>query len=53
MATPILNLPHFQTESGARQYLENVRWANGVVCPHCGSVESHYKLQGDAHREGL
>jgi len=53
MATPILNQPHFQDEDKAREYLEALRWPNGVVCPHCGSVGNHYKLEGKAHRDGL
>lgn len=53
MATPILNQPHFQDEDKAREYLEALRWANGVVCPHCGSVGTHYTLTGKSHRKGL
>ena len=53
MAEPILNQPHFQDEEAAREYLEAIRWANGVVCPHCGVVDKFYKLLGDAHRPGL
>jgi transposase-like protein len=53
MATPILNLPHFQDEDKAREYLETLRWADGVVCPHCGSIGKHYKLEGASHRPGL
>ena len=53
MADAILNQPHFQDADKAREYLEALRWPNGVVCPHCGSVGSHYKLQGKAHRPGL
>lgn len=40
------------TEEQARDYFERVRWPNGPVCPHCGSVEA-LKLQGKAHRNGL
>lgn len=40
------------TEDQAREYFEKIRWPNGPVCPHCGSVEST-KLQGKAHRAGL
>jgi len=29
----------------AREHLEQLRWPNGVACPHCGSVEA-YKLKG-------
>ena len=53
MAEPIFNQPHFQDADAARDYLESVRWANGVVCPHCGVIDSFYKLVGKAHRPGL
>lgn len=53
MAQPILNQPHFQDEEAAREYLEAIRWANGVVCPHCGVIDKFYKLAGEAHRPGL
>ena len=33
-----------QTESDAYLFMESIRWANGVVCPHCGSIASHYFL---------
>jgi len=49
-----LNKPQFQDEPTARKWLESIRWPNGPVCPHCGSVsEDHYKLEGKAHRDGL
>jgi transposase-like protein len=53
MAEPIFNQPHFQDPEAAREYLEAIRWANGVVCPHCGVIDKFYKLTGDAHRPGL
>lgn len=53
MADPILNQPHFQDEDSAREYLEALRWKDGVVCPHCGVIDSFYKLVGEAHRPGL
>ena len=40
------------SEDQAREYFEQIRWPNGPVCPHCGSVESK-KLQGKVHRDGL
>jgi transposase-like protein len=40
------------SEDQARDYFEKIRWPNGPVCPHCGSVEAT-KLQGKAHRAGL
>ena len=53
MTTPILNQPQFQNEDKAREYLESLRWPNGVVCPHCGSVGEHYSIKGKSHRKGL
>jgi transposase-like protein len=53
MAEAILNQPHFQDPEAAREYLESLRWANGVVCPHCGVIDKFYKLVGEAHRPGL
>jgi len=41
------------TEDEAREYLEALRWGeNGVICPHCGSIEA-YKLEGKATRPGV
>jgi len=45
--------PQFQDADKAREYLEALRWPNGPVCPHCGVVGDHYKLNGKAHRPGL
>jgi transposase-like protein len=45
--------PHFQDADKARVYLENLRWPNGPVCPHCGVLGAHYELKGTAHRKGL
>lgn len=54
MAEAILNKPEFKDETKAREWLENIRWPDGPVCPHCASVsKDHYKLEGDAHRAGL
>jgi len=41
------------TEEAAREKLESIRWAKGVVCPHCGRVDGHTKLQGKKHRPGV
>ena len=48
-----MNSKHFKDDNAARQYLESLRWPNGAVCPHCGSNEAHYALNGSAHRPGL
>lgn len=53
MAEAIINQPQFQDADKAREYLEALRWPNGPVCPHCGSVEKHYKLEGKSHRPGV
>jgi len=53
MAESILNQPQFQDEDKAREYLEALRWPNGPICPHCGSVGKHYSLVGKSHRKGL
>ena len=36
----------------ARDYLESIRWPDGVICPHCG-VEGAYRLMGESTRKGL
>jgi transposase-like protein len=51
--TVALNAPHFHDDDKAREYLEAIRWPKGPVCPHCGVVGDHYRLEGEAHRPGL
>jgi transposase-like protein len=29
----------FATDEAARQYLEEIRWPNGVICPHCKNAD--------------
>ena len=54
MTESIFDHPRFQNPVAAREYLESVRWPNGPICPHCGSVsEDHYALNGEAQRDGL
>jgi transposase-like protein len=53
MAENNLNKPHFQDADKAREYLEALRWPNGPVCPHCGSIGGHYHLEGKATRPGV
>ena len=33
------------TEDEARKLLENIRWPDGPVCPHCGSSEQIYTIK--------
>jgi transposase-like protein len=48
-----LTNPIFHDENAARAHLEALRWPNGPVCPHCGSVEGITALAGKSHRPGL
>jgi len=50
--------PQFQSEPAAREYLENLLWKDGAVCPHCGVIGESTKLNKnmsfDTHgRDGL
>jgi transposase-like protein len=36
--------PHFMDEDIAREYLEKMRWPEGVICPHCGVIDEAYKI---------
>jgi len=48
-----LSAKRFHDEDAAREYLEAIRWPDGPVCPHCGSMERNSRLQGKSHRPGL
>ncbi|MCA3447381.1 MAG: IS1595 family transposase [Rhodobacter sp.] len=48
-----LSDPIFHDDNAARSYMEAQRWADGVVCPHCGGVEKCKRLEGAKHRPGL
>jgi transposase-like protein len=50
-----LTSPIYNDENAARAHLESLRWPNGPVCPHCGSVENIAKVEGTkkSHRAGL
>jgi transposase-like protein len=46
--------PIFADEDAAREALEAVRWPNGPVCPHCGTIGDRVaKVGGTGHRPGL
>jgi len=49
----VLDSEFFKDDEAARRHLEGIRWPNGPVCPHCGSVENIKKLEGTKHRPGL
>lgn len=48
-----LTAPIYSNETAARQHLEEIRWADGVYCPHCGGFDDIRKLGGAAAEKGL
>jgi len=43
--------PHFLDPLAAAEYLENIRWPDGPVCPHCGeSDRTPYRLKSNTRR---
>jgi transposase-like protein len=46
METLNLYAPHLSDPDKAREYLEKIRWTNGVECPHCGVIGNHYHITG-------
>jgi transposase-like protein len=51
-AADLLN-PIFTDEEAARKHYEAARWANGRICPHCGSVDNSTELKGKSTRPGV
>lgn len=43
----------FKTDEQCRNYLEKAIWNNKPVCPFCHNTNKIYKLQGEAHRQGV
>ena len=37
--------PHFQSPENAREWLENLRWPEGPICSHCGTIGRAYKTE--------
>ncbi|MGQ0741102.1 MAG: IS1595 family transposase [Alphaproteobacteria bacterium] len=48
-----LTLPIFTNADKAREHLEAIRWPDGPVCPHCGTVNQATLLKGKSHRAGM
>lgn len=40
--------PHFNDDNAARELIERIRWPEGTVCPHCGSIGRAYAVSGRA-----
>ena len=50
----VLSKPYFHNETKAFEYLESILWADGIVCPHCGTIGGRvYELKGKSTRLGL
>lgn len=45
--------PIFHDEDEARAHFERIRWPDGRVCPHCGTVGNSTLLKGNSTRPGL
>jgi transposase-like protein len=37
--------PHFQSPEQAREWLEKLRWPEGPICSHCGTINHAYKTK--------
>src|ERR1700724_4858534 len=48
----ILAKKYFTDEAAAFAHLEGLLWADGVVCPHCGTVDRAGKLKGVKGKNG-
>jgi transposase-like protein len=51
--TADLTNPIFTDEEAARTHFEAIRWPEGRVCPHCGTIGNSTLLQGKSTRPGL
>jgi len=45
--------PHFTDENAAFEYVEQQMWANGPICPHCGTLGEASRSKGKTTRAGL
>jgi transposase-like protein len=45
LAVDTFSAPVFSDEQKARRYLERLRWPEGPLCPHCGSVDRAYEIK--------
>jgi transposase-like protein len=37
--------PRFNNDDAARAYLETLRWPDGPICPHCGTINRAYAIK--------
>jgi transposase-like protein len=46
MNTTVMSIAkQIKSEADAYAYMESLRWPDGPICPHCGSIEKHYFLK--------
>jgi len=45
--------PIFQDAEAAREWLENLLWPEGPICPHCGLIGAAYKMHNKSQRPGV
>jgi transposase-like protein len=38
---------HFSDDATCKEYLVQMRWANGIVCPHCGNDDKIYTMKSN------
>jgi transposase-like protein len=43
----------FTDETAARAHFEKMRWPDGPICPHCGTIDEATELRGESTRAGL
>lgn len=48
----VLAKTYFHNEKAAFRHLELIMWKNGVVCPHCGTVDHAGRLDGVKGKNG-
>ena len=48
-----LTNPIYHDEDKARAHFQALRWPDGVVCPHCGTVDNSTEMKGATTRPGL
>ena len=46
----ILSKPYFHDTEAAFAKLESILWADGSVCPHCGTVDHAYKITASTEK---
>src|SRR5690349_2806164 len=49
----VLSAPHFHDEQAAYAFVESRIWANGRVCPKCGTIDQSGLLKGKSTRIGV